>query len=168
LREGCFVDVNLLFSTAQERVPTLASDIGGIQKPQVFSPYGSLSFDIGELSEKEQSKINLAQPKPMFLLSVFLEMESFDDVLGLENMVDEHFIETASKGDQSLIFVQAKEFPGAYRIRGQYSLLEENVEVKINLFKGKTKIQSYTVSGNQKDINTLAASIVSQALSFIK
>jgi len=168
LREGRFVDVNLLFSNSQDRVPDLAADIGGIQKPQVFSPYGSQSFDIGELSDSEKAQIQLAQPKPMFLLSVFLEMESFDDILGLENLVDERFVETASRGDQPLIFVQAKEFPGAYRIRGQYSLHENSVEVKINLFKGKTRIQSFTANGKQDEIDALAESIVSQALSYIK
>jgi len=164
LREDRFVDVSLLFAAAQERVPELAADIGGIQKPQFFSPYGSQSFDIGELSAEEKEKINLAQPKPMFLLSVFQEEESFDDILDLEKLVDESFRDVSAKGQAPLIFIQAKQFPEAYRIRGQYSITGETVSVRVNLFKGRTKEAGFTIDGNSNNMEDLAKDIVNTVL----
>lgn len=168
LREERFIDIAYLFNYAQERVPELAADIGGIQKPQIFSPYGSQSFDIGELSEQDKQKIILAQPKPMFLMSVFLEEESMDDILGLEKLVDDNFRLISSKGLSPIIFVQAKEFPEAYRIRGQYTIKGDKVEIKINLFKGKVKAGSFTVSGNKNEIEEIIMTITDKAMEFAK
>jgi len=163
LRDDYFIDIALLLTRAQERVPELAADIGGIQKPQVFSPYGSQSFDIGELNEDDKTKITLAQPKPMFLMSVFLEEESMDDILGLEKMVDDAFRNVAAKGQANLIFVQAKEFPEAYRIRGQYSVKGNEVEVKINIFRGKEKVGNFTIKGSTDKIDNLVNEIILKA-----
>jgi len=163
LREEQFIDIALLMARAQDRVPELAADIGGIQKPQVFSPYGSQSFDIGELNEQDKISITLAQPKPMYLMSVFLEEESMDDVLGLEKMVDEAFRTVSSKGLQNLIFINAKEFPDAYRIRGQYSLNGDEVELKLNLFRGKEKAGSFTIKGNKNNLDALVNEIVNKS-----
>ena len=168
LREDRFIDIAMLFTRAQERVPELAADIGGIQKPQIFSPYGSQSFDIGELTEQDKEKISLAQPKPMFLMSVFLEEESMDDILGLEKLVDDEFRLISSKGISPVIFVQAKEFPEAYRMRGQYAVNGDQVEIKINLFKGKEKAGSFTVSGKKDNPENIVKTIVEKALEIAK
>jgi hypothetical protein len=169
LRENRFIDVNILFGRSQERVVELAADIGGIQKPEIFSPYGSQSFDIGELNEEDRSAIILAQPKPMFLMSAFQEEESLDDVLGIEKLVDDRFLAMSSKGDTTpLIFVYAKEYPDAYRIRGQYTISGETVSARVNVFRGKEKVASFTLEGNINDLESLAREIASKAFDTIK
>ena len=51
-------DVVELFGFAADKVPELARDIGGVQRPIVASPRGA-SFDIGRLTAAEKNKIPL-------------------------------------------------------------------------------------------------------------
>ena len=69
------MDVNLLFQNARERVPQLAKGIGGVQSPEVFSPFGAESFDIGELTTEDKEQIPLARVKPVFIRSNFQDEE---------------------------------------------------------------------------------------------
>ena len=169
LREGKFVDVAMLFQKARERVPELASGIGGIQKPEVFSPYGAESFDIGELNDQDKMSIPLAKEKPMFLMCSLQNSISFDDDLGMEKLVDEAFRSATSKGNISnIIFIEAKDFPDAYRIRGQYSLDGETVVLTANLFKGKEKAGSFNITGKKSEVEKLAEDLVKQAEALAK
>jgi hypothetical protein len=150
-------------------VVELATDIGGIQKPEIFSPYGSQSFDIGELNDKDKSGIALAQPKPIFLMSVFQEEQSMDDILGIEHLVDETFLLMSSKGTGTpLIFVYAKEYPEAYRIRGQYTVMDDKVSARVNVFRGKEKVASFTLDDSKSNLERFAEEIALKATEVIK
>ncbi|NVO01358.1 MAG: caspase family protein [Bacteroidetes bacterium] len=170
LREGKFVDVANLFNKAKERVPELAAGIGGIQKPQTFAPYGSESFDIGELTAEENAKIPLAMAKPLFLSTSLQESESFDDVLNLDALVDDEFSMHSSKGAKApIVFLETKDYPDAYRLRGRYEINKKNeIIVKMNLFKGKEKINSFIVNGTKSDLKKLAEDITKKAEEFGK
>jgi WD40 repeat protein/ankyrin repeat protein len=169
LRENRFVDVNMLFDRSQDRVVELAADIGGIQKPEIFSPYGSQSFDIGELNEEDKSTITLAQPKPIFLMSVFQEEVSLDDILGIEQLVDETFLSMSSKGTGTpLIFVYAREYPAAYRIRGQYTVTDDKLSARVNVFRDKERVASFTMDGSKSNLQEFAERIGLKAIEAIK
>jgi WD40 repeat protein len=166
LREGSYVDVNTLFQNARERVPVLATGIGGIQRPEVFSPYGAQSFDIGMLTSDDKVRIPLAKEKPMFLQSSFQNAVSFADNLGLEKLVDNAFRTTSAKGSQSpFIFIEAKEFPEAYTVRGQYTINNTQVSLKANVLKGNEVVFSFELSGSTEDIASLAEQIVKTLVS---
>ncbi|MFM7856877.1 MAG: hypothetical protein ACKO96_34360, partial [Flammeovirgaceae bacterium] len=106
LREDQFVDVIKLFQYARDRVPALAEGIGGIQTPQVFSPTGGQSFDIGQLTEKEKRDIPIANLRPVYIRSTFLDDDRLDDALQVAKKVDEALTELAGKGyGAPLIFV---------------------------------------------------------------
>ena len=68
LREGEYVDVVDLFSFASDKVPELARDIGGVQRPTVASPKGA-SFDVGRLTAEDRPKVPLQSVKPVVLRS---------------------------------------------------------------------------------------------------
>jgi hypothetical protein len=121
LRDDQFVDINLLFQSARDRVPELASGIGGIQKPVIFSPWGAESFDVGELTSKDRESIPLASIKPVFVRSNFQDELEFEDVLELSKTVDQALNDFSSKGsDPALIFVNSRDFPDACRLAGRY------------------------------------------------
>ena len=82
LRNNRFIDIGLLFQYARDRVPFLAEGIGGIQKPQVFSPYGAQSFDIGEMTSEDVAAVKLSPVNPVFIRSNFQDEVEPDDVLG--------------------------------------------------------------------------------------
>jgi WD40 repeat protein len=159
LREGKFIDVSMLFQKARDRVPELAFGIGGIQKPEVFSPYGAESFDIGELNEEDKSKINLAQEKPMVLLTNFQDGATLDDNLGIEKIVDETFRNEASKNSK-FVFVDTKDFPGAYRIRGGYTSNKKTITLKVNVYVGKDLVKTFELSENIEEIQKLSENIL--------
>ncbi|MFH0895610.1 MAG: caspase family protein [Bacteroidota bacterium] len=164
LREGKYVDISTLFGKSQERVPVLASGIGGVQQPKVFSPGGAESFDVGLLDLEDKAKIPLAKEKPMFSMSTFAEEESMDDIVGLEKSVDEAFIDMSSRGGtSSLVYIETKEFPDAFRIRGQYKMTGDIISAKVNVFKGKDKAGSFTVEGKKGELSKLAAEIAQKA-----
>lgn len=68
LRDDKFADVGLLFSYAQGRVPELARNAGGIQRPPLISPPPpaaldkSGGLDIGMFTSDEQGLIALSSP----------------------------------------------------------------------------------------------------------
>lgn len=169
LRDGKFVDVSLLFQKARDRVPELAAGVGGIQKPEVFSPYGAESFDIGELTSEDKGKILLAEAKPMVVMSGIQEENSFDDVLEMEKLVDEALRNIAAKGSAAnLVFIESKDYPDAYRIRGRYEIKNNTVQIKLNLFKGKDKISSFELKGDKSQTSKLADDIVEKVGQLIK
>jgi WD40 repeat protein len=171
LREGQLIDVDMLFQYSRDRVPNLARDIGGIQVPKVFSPYGAASFDLGYLTEQDKAEIPLAKEKPVFVMSVLAEATSFDDILGLEKMLDEKLRSVSARGaSASFIFFDTRSFPEAYRIRGQYDIKGDDINVRINIFFANETERRYylELSGNKNNLQSLTNEIVKQVEKFIK
>ncbi|MCD4793249.1 MAG: ankyrin repeat domain-containing protein [Bacteroidales bacterium] len=173
LKEGKFVDVMLWFQRAKNRVPDLASGLGGIQDPVIFSPYvegkykeGAESFEIGELNSDDKKLIPLADSKPIFVLSLFNDADNFDDHLEISEKVDEKLRDLTAKGsDAPLILLETRNFPSAYKLRGQYKVTGDKINLKVNLFKGKDIIQSFEFTGNKNEINIINQKIINEILS---
>ena len=161
LRDDKFVDVMRLFQYGRERVPELAKGIGGIQEPQVFSPYGEASFDIGEIDPGDKALIPLSMAKPIVIMSSLKDKDTFDDILGIEKLVDDKLIELSSRSkDAPFVFINAKDFPDAYKIRGQYTVSGNSIEVIVNIFKGSVKSTTFVTRGVKGDLEKLSAEIV--------
>ncbi len=134
LREGKFADINMLFQYSRERVPDLAKGIGGIQKPQIFSPYGAESFDIGIYTEEDKELLPLAKIKPMFIRSNFVDEDEFEDILRMGNSVDEKLNELSAKGTEAeLIYIDVREFPEAYKLSGLYKQNEDQITLNLKI-----------------------------------
>ena len=117
LREGEYVDIVELFSFAADKVPELARDIGGVQRPLIASPRGS-SFDVGRLTAADREKVPLQTIKPVVLRCSFQEEKRARDGLGLTKRVNERLREASAvaRGAQ-LVFVDAEDFPARCRRR---------------------------------------------------
>lgn len=158
LREEQYVDVNKLFQYAQERVPELAEGIGGIQSPQVFSPQGSQSFDIGLLGDTEKKEIPIAKIKPVYIRSNFQDENELEDVLGLGKLMDASLNEVASKGaESSLIFVDVREYPEGCKLIGRYK--KENGKIIIKL-RRKCGAEDKTFEITGTDAGDVSAKII--------
>ncbi len=132
MREDQYVDVNKLFQYAQDRVPQLAEGIGGIQSPQVFSPQGSQSFDIGLLSDVEKKEIPIAKIRPVLVRSNFLDENEMEDALGLGKIIDEALNDVSSKGIESkIIFVDVREYPEGCKLSGLYKKEGGKISLKL-------------------------------------
>lgn len=134
LREEKFIDINRLFQYAHDRVPTLAEGLGGIQTPQVFSPQGSQSFDIGLLTDQQKKQIPIASIRPVYIRSTFMDDNQLEDALRLGRAVDESLQQITWKGTTSnIIFVDVQEYPEGCRLSGKYR--KENGIIKLRMRK---------------------------------
>jgi len=155
LRDDEYVDVSKLFQFAADRVPELARGIGGIQRPVVASPRGGASFDIGQLGEAAKAKVPLRTVRPLVLRTNFQDDEQLIDVLGLAKKVNRLLKETPG-----LVFVDASEFPEAFRVVGRYRIDGDKVSVKVGLARGGKTVR-FEVAGSKAEIaGRLVAEVV--------
>jgi WD40 repeat protein/uncharacterized caspase-like protein len=155
LRDGKFADVSELFIYAQDTVPRLAKNIGGIQRPIVISPerersvvFGeSGSFDIGMFTAKEQEAIKIAAPKPFVLRPTLINLKlSYDDLdltpLLREALREAGDIPESGGTEPSLSFVDADEMIDAVRLSGLYTIEGEKVLVTMRLIRNKLPLDT--------------------------
>ena len=146
LREGKFVDVVQLFQFTADKVPVLAEDIGGIQKPEIRLPLGGESFDIGLLESEDREQIKLPNPKPLYIQSSFQNHTTFDDNLELSDLLDEE-LKNLQESESSIVFVDVSKFNGAFSIRGQYRQKGKKIQLQANLLQDGRVVKTYNVKG---------------------
>jgi len=161
------VDVVRLFEYARDRVPKLASEIGGIQTPTMATP-NSGGFAVGLINERVE--IPLPQMKPVFIRNVFQNEDSFDDELGLGQALADYFRSVTAKGAQAgLIYVDVSEYKNAYSLKGLYGVAGDAVAVRARLFKGKTVVgEAFTVTGKKEEVPGLVEAIMAQVDGMLK
>ena len=153
LRNNRFIDIGLLFQYARDRVPFLAEGIGGIQKPQVLSPYGAQSFDIGEMTSEDVAAVKLSPVKPVFIRSNFQDEVEPEDVLGLSIIVDDAMEDAASsKGDSKLVFWDVREYPDAYKLNGRYLRTGNKIILKLVIKSSTTRQEHQVEAGNKEEL----------------
>ena len=162
LRENEFVDVSTLFQYAADRVPVLAEGIGGIQRPQVFSPQRSESFDVGRITDEQKSLIPLAQIKPVFIRTTLVDADEFDDVLRLSALVDDLLLDISARGsDSPIIWVDARNHPNACRITGGYSQSAGKIELNARIRCGEETDERFEITAaNAEEIARLLVELV--------
>lgn len=155
-----------LFQFAADKVPELAENIGGIQKPEIRVPYGAQSFDIGIATEEVKNQIILPSPKPMFLRSSFENEITFNDDLRLSDTIDNELINVQSRDGNEVIFIDASRFSGAYSLKGRYQKDGDEYKVTVKLFMGDELVAGFEVAG--KKVNELTGLIINNALQQVK
>lgn len=154
-----YIDVMQLFQYSRDRVPTLATGIGGIQTPLLAFPNDGSSFDIGIVNESVN--IPVATVKPVFIRNVFQDENAFDDVLGIGQRMSDHFKKISSRGARaSYIYVDVNQFDNAYSLKGRYTVNGEEVKVRGALFKDSKNLGSFEVTGNKGELNQLVKDII--------
>ncbi len=165
LRESQFADVAMLFGYAQETVPQMAKNIGGIQQPLIITPDISNSFDIGKFTTEEQKQISLSNPKPLILRPTLLNEKLKFDNLQLTPLLKQAF-QNASFGQRSgqaqadLVFIDADEMVDAVIPSGTYELNGEALNVTIILVQNNEPLKSLTFTGNLQEKDSLVKRIV--------
>ena len=165
LKEDQFVDVATLFHFTADKVPQLARDIGGIQRPVITSPRGGGSFPFGQITEADRPLIPLQTVRPMVVRTTLNHADLFADTLKLSRRVDETLrSRRVSARDVPLVFVDAPDFPSGYQIAGKYQTVGERLTVDIRLLRETagmlTPIAAWTVEGQTSLLDALAAKIV--------
>jgi WD40 repeat protein/uncharacterized caspase-like protein len=153
LRDNEFVDVDLLFQKARDRVPELARDIGGIQQPLVFSPSSTGSFDIGKLTERDREQIQLNPVKPIFVMSSLLDLDAARDALGISGLLDKALAEIAARGQRaSIVFVNARDFPEGCKVTGFYRSAGSTITGQVVLTCGEQAARTELSAATKEEL----------------
>jgi WD40 repeat protein len=164
LREEQYVDVSTLFNFAADRVPQLARDIGGIQRPIVAQPRGGGSFDIGKLTEQDRAGLGLRIERPLLTRSRFYDRNLDDDIHDLAREVDGLLTERSAGRDAKLNFVDVRDAADAYRIAGSYLVEDGTVKVRFRVWRGKQTVgERIEVEGKVGELADLARRILAAA-----
>ncbi|MCU0426583.1 MAG: caspase family protein [Candidatus Kapabacteria bacterium] len=167
LRDNQFVDIKQLFEFAADRVPELARDIGRVQKPQVCSPFGGGSFDIGLITDAEAKAIPLADAKPLFVRCNFQDERKMFDQLNFGKSVNEAlrgvtYRAAVNPFEAWLVYLDAPEFPGAYSLNGRYAVKGDEITVSAVLRKGEEDGVTFSVKGAAGNVQELTKTLLQE------
>lgn len=166
LRDDEYVDVSRWFGYAVDRVPAIAKNVGGIQRPLVANPRGSGSFDVARLTETDRREIRLKPPLPFVIRAIFQQEEKPIDTLGLTRVVNLGLREVSSRGAETpWVFIDTPEYPESYQLLGRYSVNEttDDVTVNVYLFRENEEVGKQTVAGKRTQIDSLVDEIIAIA-----
>ncbi len=176
LDKGEFIDVRKLFTYAEQTVPRLATNIGGVQKPIVSAPLGK-TFVIGQMTEAEKQKIKLPQPKPIILRPLIGMLPRNNDPLNLTAALrkaldaESSYEVVRQRGGKEpiLIYIDDDSFPDAIQISGTYTIVGDTVKVKVYLFKGDKEIAELEeITASKNEINEKLLETVRKAMTNLK
>jgi WD40 repeat protein len=164
LRDEKFADITMLFNYAQDTVPSLAKNIGGIQRPIVIMPERSGivgesgSFDIGMFTAGEIAKLNKpTSPKPFVVRPILIEANENYDKLGLTPLLRQALRET----ETSFAFIDADEMIDAIKPSGSYAIKGDDVIVTLRLTRNDAPLgKTLTINGKLAEKKLLIEKIV--------
>ncbi len=169
-KDRAIVDIMILFLYSQSQVPKLAESIEQVQEPVVAFPYRDQkfgSFSIGMVDADAQDAIQVKQPKPVIIPSIFLDSDQFEDHLKLSRAVDSFFMDIAArKKNAPLMFIHQHGFSNAWKVRGLYQVNKQgeyNIQVKV--YQDKTLESDFNLTG--KNITGLVNTIGKRILALI-
>jgi len=164
LRENEFVDVVKLLAFSSDKVPELARNIGGIQRPLIAMPQGGASFDIGQLTTEDKARIPLQSVRHLILRTSFQDQLRIQDHLGLGKAVDQRLREVSARGREGrLVFVDAAELPGACQLAGRYRIDGDKITVAVVVVRDGRELGQFEVVGSTKELSRLTDEIVRRA-----
>ncbi len=147
------VDIATLFNYSRDRVPELAKYINKIQKPVFTAPNGATSFDVGI---SDGVKIELIQPKPIFIQNTFQNANEGMDDLEIMKLMKEHLQELTSQGsDSPIVYSDVDAYPNAFRMSGLYTVEGQSIKINVNILKNKDKIASIKFDGTKSNIKAI-------------
>jgi len=152
-----YIDIKRLFEYAEDQVPRLAENIGGIQKPFARGIEDKGSFDIGRMENEDKTKIVISEPKPVFMACTFQDEDQLYDVLGLSDLVNAQLREITAKGKVAeFCFTEGKGYPNAYQLSGSYSIQGNQVKVNYIIRKGTERIgDKFSIQGDKNYLKEL-------------
>lgn len=146
----------------------LAKSLNLEQRRLVIQPSGN-SFVIGQMTEAEKQRIELAKEKPIFLRPVLGVPPRNNDPLNLTAQLrkaldaESSYAVVKARGGREpiLVYVDDDSFPGGLRVTGTYTQEGPKVRIKAFLRRDGITIASLPEINESKDdaINELLASI---------
>lgn len=161
------VDVIKLFQYSRDKVPELAKGINRVQIPVVAFPKSGGSFDIGIVDATV--KIPVAQAKPVFIRSTFMNMSSKNDSCGIGSALADYFNGITARGaDAEMVYVDVNEYDNGYSINGFYTVKNNMIDMDGALFKGKTSLGDFKMTGSLRSMPEFIDLMIAKVSALIK
>lgn len=161
------VDVATLFNFSRDRVPELAEYISKIQKPVFVAPHGASSFDLG-ISDKNV-KIDLIDPKPIFIQNTFMNIAVGMDDLELTSTMKDHLLHLTLQGaDSPIVYSDVDRYTHAYKMSGLYTLSPGKISITVHILRDKKKVQSITHEGNANNLKVFVEDLFEKVYEAVK
>lgn len=175
-REGDneYLDVEQWLGYAVEQVPLLAKEVRGIQQPfyrglDTDKSDNHRSFDVGKITPAIKAQIRIAQPRPVLLVKSFQDETQFDDVLALTPTIESELIDLSARGaDAPMLYMEAKDYPGAYALVGRYTVKDEAVQIKCKVMRATAQVGEFVVTGQKSKLAELAKLVLARAQGLVK
>ncbi len=167
LEEGRYLNVSGWFNKTQNILSAIVRENRLRQEPQLVT---TTNFNIGVVDAEVLSKIVLPYEKPLFAGSNFQNNDEAiaDDDLELSSYVNQQLSYVASfEREADINFVSATTSPLAWRLTGRYSVLGENVSVKINIKRVRV-MDRFEIVGTKTNLRGLADEIVNAAIQRVR
>jgi hypothetical protein len=157
LVEEQFIDVQSLFSYAVTKVQEYAASIGTFQIPKIAQSAGG-SFYIGRLDSTVNITLDIV--RSTIIRSEFRDSEQLDDILEVSSQIDNTLRSASMEHDALYDFSDVRKLEGAYYLRGEYSVDQENIVLTCILRKDKTEIDRITLSVPVNDRKQIESKIL--------
>jgi WD40 repeat protein len=157
LVEEQFIDVQSLFSYAVTKVQEYAASIGTFQIPKIAQSAGG-SFYIGRLDSTVNITLDIV--RSTIIRSEFRDSEQLDDILEVSSQIDNTLRSASMEHDALYDFSDVRKLEGAYYLRGEYSVDQENLVLTCILRKDKTEIDRITLSVPVNDRKQIESKIL--------
>ncbi len=167
LREEEFVDVARLFEHSADLVPQLATGLGGIQRPLVAAPRAGGSFDIGSLGRADRERIPLALLRPVLLAVQVEEADTWKDTLEVTRRLNATLREESARPEATVLFVDAREHPDGYQLRGRYRVENDSVIVALKLFSPDHTEINFEQAGEAGAVDVLSRALATRAVAAV-
>jgi len=159
LAPGGFVDVDLLLSSAKNRVEDLAKGLGDIQVPMYWRPGLSESFDIGRIEDEERKLIPIATPVPIILQPFLFEKVENSNVIndaeGLTEKLKAALLERSLvnvRGQGAAINYVDTTNANGVRPNGSYTVNGDQITIVVTLIKDKKPFAEVTAAGTRDNV----------------
>ncbi|TNE60161.1 MAG: hypothetical protein EP344_07865 [Bacteroidetes bacterium] len=153
------IEVGELFSNVLEQVPRLAKDIGKVQEPELI---GSGSWAIGIIDGAPPYPI--PQAIPVFLRTMFLDVNRNRDLKQVTEAVDQALKELAAVKQPAIAFWDVAEFGGDhYFLGGKYSVEGASIKGDATLYRVDEVVQTFNF-GPAESVEALADEIIGKVL----
>ena len=159
LAPGGFVDVDILLSSAKNRVEDLAKGLGNIQVPMYWRPGLSESFDIGRIEDEERKLIPIASPVPIiqrpFLFEKVENSNVINDAEGLTEKLKAALLEqslVSQRGAGAAINYVDATNGGGITPNGSYTVNGDRIKIVVTLIKNNKPFAEVTASGTRENV----------------
>lgn len=164
LVDGKFLDLGRWFQSASKTVSEISSENGTRQDPGIIT---NTNFNIGIVDDEIRAKIILAEEKPLFAASIFVDSTGNDDGLEFTNMINQQLSDLSNPGENNIVFMSNTNSADAYSVRGSYQTTGDQLTVKVKLKQGKDTKIIFEINGKKNSLKQIANEIIKKVEEWI-